>query len=116
MLVTNDHPAMAADISTARAVIGETLRHFPQHMAARLSPAEVALARVRNSLIARKRLHPADTRVSHLMERMNLCLTLVLGMEYPQGSAKREPLEHAQNILTGVLADIDRLETVVDPV
>jgi menaquinol-cytochrome c reductase iron-sulfur subunit len=102
-----DREQMASDIEAAKRALDATLSDFPRDAASKLSPAEQALARVRDALIARRRAGHATT--GPILDRVNLCLTLVVGMEYPQGGVKKPPLEQAREILGRLTHEIATL-------
>lgn len=106
MATVGDRDRMAADLAAARAAVDAALADFPKELPGRLSPAEAGLARVRDGLIARRRAAPWDGPLRELLDRANLCLSLVLGVEYPQGSAKEPPLEQARGLIDRLLTDV----------
>jgi menaquinol-cytochrome c reductase iron-sulfur subunit len=107
-----DRDRMVADLREAVRSLDEALADFPKEAASKLSPAEAALARVRDALIARHRVadDPATaSAVRGALDRANLCLSLVLGVEYPQGSAKKQPLEQARGVINELAGAVESL-------
>jgi hypothetical protein len=97
-------------LEAAQSAVQQALDSFPQEVKQSLQAAELPLVKSRDSLITCLRSMPFDERrdaISKALERVNVCLSLVLGMEYPQGSRKRPPLEQARELIQELLAGDD---------
>jgi hypothetical protein len=56
------------------------------------------VAALRDGLIARWRESPGE-QVSASLDRVNVALSLVIGLEYPMGGLQRQMLEQARSVL-----------------
>lgn len=108
-----DRDRMTADLRAAADALDAALADLPRDAATKLSPAERALARVRDALIARRRARHFGTGPA--LEQVNLCLSLVVGMEYPQGGVKKPPLEQARKLIDRVAREVADLPETGPP-
>jgi menaquinol-cytochrome c reductase iron-sulfur subunit len=107
-----DREHMATNLREAGAAIDAALADFPKDVNSKLDPAERALTRLRDALIVRLR---AGQKVVATLEKTNVCLSLVMGMEYPQGGAKKPPLEQARALTHTLAAEIAQLPDAGPP-
>ena len=73
-----------------------------------LDLAERAIVRLRDDLIERLRQEDASAeapRLRGLLERANIAISAVVGIEYPAASIRRQLLEMARDALQGALAE-----------
>ncbi len=70
--------------------------------------AERAIVRLRDGLIERLRQDDASDETPHLrglLERANIAISMVVGLEYPVAGMRRQLLETARDALKGGLAE-----------
>jgi hypothetical protein len=72
----------------------------PPELKGEVDEAERAIVAVRDSLIERLR---AGEQVRQALDRVNVALSLVVGVEYPQGGLARPMLEQARDELQATL-------------
>jgi hypothetical protein len=80
----------------------ETLGQFAVDSVKILQGAEVGAAKVRDALIDHLRRAESDSErgaVRAVLEQVNVSISLIMGVAYPQGDPKKEPLEQARGIL-----------------
>lgn len=100
------HPEEAARIRPALRealqALEETLAQFARNSSTILQRAEAAVAQVRDELIDHlRRAEAVEEReaVRAVLDRVNVSISLIMGVAYPQGEPKSEPLEQAREIL-----------------
>ncbi len=78
----------------------------PLELGEEVDAAERAVVRVRDGLIARLRTGGDDgdaRRWRQALQRVNMALSLIVGVEYPSIGVRRKPLEQASAALKEVL-------------
>lgn len=93
-------------------LLQDALDKPPAELKAEVDLAEQAIVALRDGLIEHVRQAPNDQIRSDL-ERVNVALSLVVGLEYPMGGIPREMLNQARVILLGIAAA--RIATEVTP-
>ncbi|MEJ2557989.1 MAG: hypothetical protein P8186_17550 [Anaerolineae bacterium] len=84
------------------------LEILPQWRFQEVDMAERAIVRLRDSLIDRMRGEsaPAETgRLRAALDRVNVALSLVTGIEYPAAGIQEVPLKQARDVLKDLLAE-----------
>lgn len=109
MANVGDRDRMTADLTAARAALDAALSDVPNELPGELSSVEAGLANVRDGLIAHRRASPGYPQIPELLEKTTLCLSLVLGMEDPQGKAKEEILDQARTLIDELLVGVSAL-------
>ena len=92
----------------AVATLDRLLETSPYPRFQELDGAERAIVRLRDGLIERLRQEGASAeapRLRGLLERANIAVSLVVGMEYPAAGIRRQLLEMARAALQGALAE-----------
>ena len=79
-------------------LLSDALDKPPAELKAEVDVAERAVVAIRDALIERLRTAPTDRARSNL-ERVNVALSLIVGLEYPMGGLDRSMLEQARSIL-----------------
>jgi hypothetical protein len=89
-------PAQLCD--TAIRLIGDALAKPPPELKAEVDVAERAVASLRDALIEQQRQRPSDG-VAASLSRVNVALSLVVGLEYSLGGIQRSMLDQAREVL-----------------
>jgi hypothetical protein len=79
-------------------LLGDALDKPPAELKAEVDVVERAIVGLRDVLIDRLRQAPTDPVRSGL-DRVNVALSLVVGLEYPMGGLDRNMLKQARSIL-----------------
>jgi hypothetical protein len=88
--------------------LNRVLEILPQWRFQEVDMAERAIVRLRDSLIDRLRGEnaPAETgRLRAALDRVNVALSLVTGIEYPAAGIQEMPLKQARDVLKDLLAE-----------
>jgi hypothetical protein len=94
--VTPQTPSRLCD--EAIRLLGEALDKPPAELKAEVDVVERAIVALRDALIDRLRQAPTDP-VRAGLERVNVALSFVVGLEYPMGGLDRNMLKQARSIL-----------------
>ena len=78
------------------------MQKSPTELKEEVDVAERAVAALRDELIDLVRAAP-EPGLSAALERVNVALTLVVGLEYPMGGLQRNMLDEARATLQGTL-------------
>ncbi len=92
----------------AVALLDRLLEASPYPRFQELDVAERAIVRLRDGLIERLRQEDAASeapRLRGLLDRANIAISAVVGMEYPAAGIRRQLLEMARDALKGGLAE-----------
>jgi hypothetical protein len=101
----------AEAVATIDDLVEEALRslehaldQFPKEVPHRLQDTETRLVALRDELIQRNRRKPEghDPELRSALQDTNVCLSLVLGTEFPQGGIHRKSLDMAKECLLRV--------------
>ena len=98
--------AFRADVKRTIRALDDALEPFPKEATQLLQAAEIGVVRVRDDLIERSRHSewPEErTSARRDLVQANICVSLSVGMEYPQGSVKKKPLAQARQLLEELL-------------
>jgi hypothetical protein len=94
--VTAQSPPQLRD--DALRLLQDALQKPPTELKAELDDAERAVVALRDLLIDRLRQAPTDA-VRAALDQVNVCLSLVVGLEYPMGGLQRQMLDQARAAL-----------------
>jgi hypothetical protein len=97
----------AEQCQAAVALLDRLLETSPYPSFQELDMTERAIVRLRDGLIERLRQDNASAeapRLRALLERANIAISAVVGVEYPAAGVRRELLEMARDALKGALA------------
>lgn len=85
--------------------LDEAIDAFPREATQLLQAVEAGLVLLRDSFLIRLRSRSTaeSQRLRQSLDVVNTCLSLVLGVEYPQGRQHLEPLQMARALLSGIL-------------
>jgi HPt (histidine-containing phosphotransfer) domain-containing protein len=86
-------------------LLDDALKQRPQELGEEVDQAERMVARLRDGLIDRLRAHPGvpdAARTRAALDRLNVALSLIVGVEYPAGGIQRELIEQASDTLRAV--------------
>lgn len=103
MQTTTVRPQEREHLEEARRAAAEAVDGFPDAVATPLVTAVKAILQAREELARRLRERPDDAGLSAVLKQVNLGVTLLVGMQYPQGSVKKPPLEQARELLGELL-------------
>ena len=81
-------------------LLQDALDKPPTELKAEVDAAERAVVALRDALIDRLRQSPTES-VRAALDQVNVCLSLVVGLEYPLGGLQRQMLEQARTALEG---------------
>jgi hypothetical protein len=98
----------AEQCKEAVASLDRLLEASPYPRFQELDVAERAIVRLRDGLIERLRQEDASDeapRLRALLERANIAISAVVGIEYPAAGVRRQLLEMARDALKGGLAE-----------
>jgi hypothetical protein len=84
----------------AMRLVEDALDKPPAELRAEVDEAERAVAALRDELIERWRVQPTHD-VRHSLDRVNVALSLLIGLEYPVGGVQRDMLDQARGALAG---------------
>jgi hypothetical protein len=97
---------LAKQCEDAIALLDQLLKILPHLRFQEVGMAERAIVQLRDSLIEQLRQEKTSAEVSRLralLERVNVAVSLVVGVEYPAVGIQQQPLEMARDVLKGVL-------------
>ena len=80
-------------------VLEDALKKPPAELKAEVDVAERAVVRLRDSLIDQLRA-AAEPSVRSELDRVNVALSLIVGLEYPMAGLQRDMLKQALSILS----------------
>jgi hypothetical protein len=96
------------DVARTLRALDEALEEFPKEATQLLQAVEMGVVRVRDHLIdsfRRARGTDGASPVRRSLQLANCCLSLVIGVEYPQGQKHRSLLEQARELLVQLRDD-----------
>ena len=79
-------------------LLEDALQKPPTELKAEVDVAERAVVRLRDSLIDQLRAG-AEPRVRSELDRVNVALSLIVGLEYPMGGLQRDMHQQALSVL-----------------
>lgn len=104
MARTHAEPGSPSDLcGEAIRLLDDALQKAPTELKAEVDVAEQSVAMLRDELIERLRA-AADPHTRRALDKVNVALTLVVGLEYPMGGLQRSMLEQARTTLQEALA------------
>jgi hypothetical protein len=86
-------------------LLDDALEKPPAELRAEVDVAERKIATLRDELIERLRAS-SDGQTRTALDKVNVALTLVVGLEYPMGGLQRKMLEQARTTLQEVLPSL----------
>ena len=103
------HETASLDDQCGQAIdkLDRAMRLHPRELEKELDQIQRDVVRLRDQLIDRLRLpqaSPASGKLHVALERVNIALTLIVGVEYPATSIQRSALEQARDTLKKVLS------------
>lgn len=100
-----DEQALVDGCRQAAQQLNATLGEAPNVIVAQVDEVERMVSRLRDGLIAHRRAGRATARTSAALDRINVVLSLIVAVEYPQGPMMRSYIEQARDTLRAV-ADV----------
>ncbi len=94
-----DEVALASGCRQAARQLDAALGEAPDVIVAQVDEVEQAVARLRDGLIAHRRAGSATAQTSAALDRLNVVLSLIVAVEYPQGPMMRVYIEQARDSL-----------------
>lgn len=98
--LTNE--ALAAGCRQAAGQIDRALGQPPAGIVAAVDPVERAVALLRDGLIAHRRADSLTPALGAALGDLNVVLSLIVGVEYPQAALQRGYLEQARELLRAI--------------
>ena len=103
---TQETDPLRADITRTLSALQEAIVEFPREATQLLQAVEMGIVRDRDRLIGDLRQSPNHSESNPLRRQLsaaNTCLSLVVGVEYPQGRQHLSPLNEASRLLQEIL-------------
>ena len=94
-----DNAALASGCRQAAQQLNAALGEAPTVIVAQVDAIERAVSRLRDGLIAHRRAGSATAQTSAALDRLNVVLSLIVAVEYPQGPMMRVYIEQARDSL-----------------
>lgn len=83
----------------------------PLQLGEEVDVAERIVSRMRDRLIdalRRDTERPDAPRLRHALERVNVAISLLVGIEYPAAGIQLRPLEQARDVLTSLIPELEQ--------
>jgi hypothetical protein len=94
-----DNATLASGCRRAAQQLNAALSEAPDVIVAQVDEVERSVARLRDGLIAHRRAGSATAQTSAALDRLNVVLSLIVAVEYPQGPMMHAYIEQARDSL-----------------
>ncbi len=91
-------------LDRAKRALADSKEYEPDKLELQVNTAEVAIARLRDCLIEQLRNEPGPESqdIKIFLNRTNIALSLVVGVEYPLTGIKRSMIDEAEKVLAQI--------------